>query len=720
MTDPSQPQVITHSSVAVAQLRDGLARFNEAGREDSYVNLMTGLGLPGTAKSGATFFGAERLLRSTELQNLYQGNAYATRIVDKVVDDATRVEWSLTGTNKQFDWTSVKSQVDKLAGLSQIGDAWRWARLYGGGLVVMAVNDGRHFSQPLDLANAKSITGLSTLDSTNTLIQGWFAALGSVAWSEPSGYQPIIPWAGGGKVGALQSSNIIHPSRVIRFDGCRVPAALMVVNGGWSPSVLQRCKKQLTAYGSVYEYAQEIMHDLSVMLVKLEGFNDMTLGDQGIADARELLRQIKWGIDNLNLLVIDKKDAEYQEIKRSVEGFEKLILAFERDLVGASGMTRLILVGEQASGLGASSSDEVRSWYASVQNEQKFTVTPALNRLLEVIFACRRNTTGETVPSEWTVTYEPLWTPEPKAKAEIANIWANTVNTLIMSGTISPDQGLDILVRNGVLEAMPTDSKGLGIEPEPNDIEATAPTDEEEPTTSKDPIPADAMTPQEIAAALGVATIRVTRLVTQERVRLWNKLGKRVISLAEVHAVIEADNTTDAAPKADGEHSLTVSLRPPRSIAQWVPYNPDRPLPPHVTIVHCKDVRPIPAAAFIEALQELARASAPFLLTTGDVGYFDHDDQRVAFSTILGDIAGLYAKVLEIAAASGVECKTHESGYHPHMTLAQLPLGTEYTGAAPPVGSTWSADAIWIDYAGTSTFLFLSGNAAGSGEVTTS
>jgi hypothetical protein len=475
------------------------------------------------------------------------------------------------------------------------------------------------------------------------------ASLGSVAWSEPTGDQVIAPVKG------MSGFATIHPSRVIRFDGCRVPAAMLVNNGGWAPSVLQRCKKQLEAYGSVYGYAQNILHDISVMLVKLEGFNAMLLGDSGTSNAREILRQLRWGIDNLNLFVIDK-GSDYQEIKRSVEGLEKLILAFERDLVGASGMSRLILTGEQASGLGASSSDEIRSWYADVAVQQKWIVTPALNRLLEVIFAIRRNA-GEQVPTEWTIRYEALWTPEPKARAEIAEIWVRTINEAQTGGLMDGDEGYALLVRNGVLEDLP-EADDTDDVPGPNDLEVDptatatparegtadpsapaqpeaanvaeqalngaqvsslveilekvsmgtlapqaaewvigqavpaamateskraatkaaiaaaasgshpaaeqvapatpapvaeqAPTDDDEPDEenpvdvawSNDPLPADAMTAKEIAVAIGVKTGRVTRLVREGRLRQWNVLGKKLISLRDIRAIILEDNQT--------------------------------------------------------------------------------------------------------------------------------------------------------------------------------
>lgn len=330
----------------------------------------------------------------------------------------------------------------------------------------------------------------------------------------------------------------------------------------------------------------------------------------------------------------------YQEVKRSVEGIEKLINSFERDLVGQSGIPRLILTGEQASGLGASSSDEVRSWYDSVAKQQKAVVAPALDRILEVIFAARANA-GERVPNEWTIEFAPLHTPEPKASAEIAKTWVDTAAAAVAAGLMTIEQAQAMLIQNGVLAALPTDDEGEPVEaptqpeaaPEQEAAAPTQPTEESQPVAaqalnsaqvaslvevlgavgrgelapaaaewvisvsvptasiesiraavaaaaasapppapaapavaeqtptdesgepeeepepeiepSRDPIPADAMPARDIAAKLGVYTGRVTRLVKEGRVRMWNKLGLRVISLAEVHDIIASDNETE-------------------------------------------------------------------------------------------------------------------------------------------------------------------------------
>ncbi len=607
---------------------------------DSYINAITGMGLPGTSKSTATWYAPSRRLGPNELQNLYSGNGYAARIIDRMVEDATRCDFKLIGSEKRFDWWSVRSQLDTLGAMQAISDAWKWGRLYGGGLLVLLVNDGKDASEPLDLDAVRELVGFGVLDSSNVQPLGWSAAIGSSAWQQPTGYQILMPADIETNGKSVKLGGVIHPSRCVRFDAMPVPAGVMSLYGGWSPSLLQRCCKALESYGTVLQSALELAQELSVMVLGVADLINKLKSDEDTAGFRKTLRALKQGIDSFNLLAIDKDNMSYQEVKRSVEGIEKLINSFERDLVGQSGIPRLILTGEQASGLGASSSDEVRSWYDSVAKQQKAVVAPALDRILEVIFAARANA-GERVPNEWTIEFAPLHTPEPKASAEIAKTWVDTAAAAVAAGLMTIEQAQAMLIQNGVLAALPTDDEGEPVEaptqpeaaPEQEAAAPTQPTEESQPVAaqalngaqvaslvevlgavgrgelapaaaeriisvsvpsasiesiraavaaaaasapppapvapavaeqtptdesgepeeepepeiepSRDPIPADAMPARDIAAKLGVYTGRVTRLVKEGRVRMWNKLGLRVISLAEIHDIIASDNETE-------------------------------------------------------------------------------------------------------------------------------------------------------------------------------
>lgn len=425
---------------------------------DSYANLVTGLGTS-QDKTRYSAFVPDRVLGPTELAVQYEGDALTARVVDRLVDDATRVDWHLHGADKRYDWGSVKSKLDDLQAIAHCGDAWRWSRLYGGALVIMAVNDGRKYSEPLDMSNIRDFTGLSVVDSSIATPVGFVAGLGSQAFSKPQQYQIMVPL---GK----ETQRVVHASRVIRFDGMRVPASRMITNGGWSPSMIQRCHKSLRGLSTAMQYAENLLQEISVMVLKIPGLSEKLCGGpDNVRQVKGMLETLRWGIDVLHMMGLDS-EMEFQEVKRSVDGVASLIDKFEQQAVRDTGIPRIILTGEQPAGLNADSRGEVRAWYDHVESDRNLVLTPALNRILEVEFALRKRR-GEVVPAEWTIGYDPLLTETKEAQAASAQQWALTMQALIMEGIISPDEARAQLINQGIIEVLPTPSFAKPSEMEP-------------------------------------------------------------------------------------------------------------------------------------------------------------------------------------------------------------------------------------------------------------
>ena len=428
---------------------------------DNYTNLVTQLGTS-YDKSESTAYLSDRILGQTELAMLYEQDAVAARIVDRVVDDATRVSFNLEGALQAFDWASVKSELEDLDALIQIGDAWRWSRLYGGGLVCMAVNDGRKFEEPLDLDHATKLSALSVVDSTMAMPVGYCPGLGSRAFSNPEFYEIQVAFG-------ADRARKIHKSRVIRFDGLRVPSSRMIQNGGWGPSTLQRAWRDLKRLGQALGYAENLLHELSVMVLNIEGLRDMLCGgSDNISQVKQMLETLKWGVDNLHFLGLDSNDT-FQEIKRSVDGVSGLIDKFVDALVRSTNMPRLIILGEQPGGLNADSRGETRAWYDSVEAEQANKLTPALSRLLEVLLAIRANR-GEEVPDEWTISYDSLVSEAPDQQAQTNFTEAQTAQILIVNGIASPDEVRQTLINRGVITPIEDDAMVHPVETDDPEI----------------------------------------------------------------------------------------------------------------------------------------------------------------------------------------------------------------------------------------------------------
>lgn len=421
-------------------------------RVDDYLNVLTGLG-GSRDKSTSTTFARGCDLTHVELDDLYEHDAISARIVDRVVDDATRGEFSLTGTDESYDWASMKSELDDHDVVSELGDGWRWARLYGGAVVVMDVDDGLPMEQPLDLSRATRLRSLQVVESPYVQPTQHNRGLGARAWRRPLRYQ----------VSAGSRVRQVHHTRLIRFDGVRVSSRRLLERGGWGPSVLDRPWSAMRRLGSVEGYAETILHELSVMTLKLEGFeNKMAQGQKGQSEVKQVFEMMRYAIDNLHILVMDQKD-EYGETARSVTGIDLLLKHFVDALVRNTDMPRTILLGEQPGGLNATAEAETRGWYDHVASAQKNVLSPALNRVLTILFALRKQRGGQ-VPSEWTIEYEPLWQPSEKEQAETELVWAQADALRMADSVVSPDEVRARLLKRGHVET--TDGRPMLREPE--------------------------------------------------------------------------------------------------------------------------------------------------------------------------------------------------------------------------------------------------------------
>lgn len=413
-------------------------------RADGYVNLTTLLGKRGTDKSVNSSFEIKKPLDWPVLEAMYEQDAIAARIIDRLPDDATREDVTLKGADTDFDFASVQSELEDLEVMNQVGDAWRWARLYRGSLLVMNINDGGKMAEPLNLKTANKLSSLHVIEARFVTPEGFDPGLGSVAFARPERYSISVPFGSD-----EASARTIHRSRVIRFDGVKVSPSRMIQNGGWGPSVLDRVNTQVTDLGTIMGYASSIMHNLSMQAVQLEGLRDMLCGDaKQQADAKRVIEALQWAMDQLHLIAIDSKD-KYIEITRTVSGLKELIVQFIDAVVRATDMPRTVILGEAPGGLNASGDSELRAWYDFVASQQPKALTPALTRILEVIFAIRSK--KEKVPDEFTIEYKKLWTPSEKEEAETEKIRTETDDISLQNGTKSVPEVRSDMKARGVL-----------------------------------------------------------------------------------------------------------------------------------------------------------------------------------------------------------------------------------------------------------------------------
>jgi phage-related protein (TIGR01555 family) len=390
------------------------------------------------------------------LETLYQQDALAARVIDRLVEDSTREEFTMSRMDEtDFDFAPVASALENLDVRGKLGDGWRWARLYGGSLVVMDVNDGNKLEEPLELENARKLNGLRVIESPWVVPEGFTFAMGSNGFREPEHY--LISFTNG-------AFKKVHWTRVIRFDGVKVPPRVLEREAGWGPSVLDRVWTEISQLGESMGYGKEILQRVSIQLYKIMDFRKKLAGsDKDKEELSGMLRNFRNSIDNLNMAIIDSQD-ELTEANRTVTGITDLMHEFIDALVRATDMPRTVLLGEQPGGLNGNADSEIRSWYDFVRAQQRKTLTPAINRILEVVFAISQNR-GEESPDEWVIDYVPLWQPSEKETAETDLLKAQKDDLYIANMVVAADEVRDRLISDGDLdedaEGIPPDERGV-------------------------------------------------------------------------------------------------------------------------------------------------------------------------------------------------------------------------------------------------------------------
>ena len=522
---------------------------------DAHVNIITKLGL-GADKSNGSRFRRRRRMTNEHLSALYEQDPLHARHVDRIVDDAIREGFTIEESNVPgYDWSGVMSDLEDLQALRQLGDAWRWSRLWGGSIAIPVLKDGAMMAKPPDLSKVRSIRSVNVIPSPWAEPIGQIPGMGSSGFGQPEQYRITLPFQ------TQNPTRLVSSLRVVRFDGVQLSPLEMAKADNWGPSVCERVRDSFAQLAEAEGYARNVMHEISSVSLSMRGYRKMLLGScEDQENLKKILEMLKWERDNLHMTVHDEGD-EFQENTRSVAGLAVLMDKFRDTAVRSVPEPRTIILGEQPGGLGSDASSEIRAWYDFVHSQQPTYLTPGLNKLIEILLAIRRNREpGIELPTKWTIRYNELWQPSDleRAQARLTNAQARAADGLILSAPeIRTDSTLQASYDADVTEAPE------GAEPvttsQPGQPQQAPTEDEPEAGVIVDPkpeiLPSDLRTTAQLGEVLGRGAGSVKSLAKSLGVQVF-KIGggNRISEGALMRAIAEANGVSgDGDGDGDGD-----------------------------------------------------------------------------------------------------------------------------------------------------------------------
>lgn len=430
-------------------------------RTDDWQNVYTALGTLKDKRLGTEVIQARRFQRR-ELSEMYRGSDVVATIVDVPADEMTR-EWLEFIADDDADNEVNAKVMDFLDGADEgpeedqgiqareaMHEALKWARLYGGSGIVMGVNDGRPSDQPINFAGIKSVDFLNVLDRHSLRAATYYKDPMAKKFGRVELYQ-ILNTTGAEVAGG--AARYVHESRVIRFDGVKLPLRDIVNrdNDGWGDSVLTRVWEVVRDYASVWMGFSYLLSDYAQTTIKIKGLANALGRPEGATFVARRMEAIEMSRSIARAVMLDEGE-EFKRETVSLAGIPESMQKFVERLAQAARMPIELLMGQPPGGINGNGETGMRYWYAQVNAMQERMLRPALMKLLRVVLAAKNGPTKGQVPERWSLNFKPLDIPTESERADIYSKVAAASVALVGQGILDPEEAANSHFGSGKMQ----------------------------------------------------------------------------------------------------------------------------------------------------------------------------------------------------------------------------------------------------------------------------
>jgi len=415
-----------------------LGHANEVGlRNDGLANALTGMGMMGRDKSLSTQAQAITFLSQEELEALY-GEWLPRRIVDIYAEQATRrgfkVLFGGEGAAAE-EVVGIEQVIEDMYILENFMLSAKNARLYGGAVLLLYIDDGRSADQPVDKKNIRAVEGMEVLDRWQ--VAPVINEENLYDYSKATFYQIIS-----GDLIRQPQLTLIHKDRILRFDGDWLPYRIRQRNYGWGMSSLQTIYESFKHYWTGLHSAATLLSEFDIFVHKIRGLAQMLAAGKE-ADVRNRLVLNDMSKSVYRGYAIDAEKEELAFISRNFGGIGEILEKTRVDIIGASKIPHTVLFGESPGGLGSTGRSEERDFAKTLADYQQSTFHRPLKQLLEYIMLSQAGPTKGRIPKSWRVHFNDLFELNEREKADVRARVAAVDGRYIQLGVLHPKEVAD-------------------------------------------------------------------------------------------------------------------------------------------------------------------------------------------------------------------------------------------------------------------------------------
>jgi len=404
-------------------------------RRDSWSNVYAGIGKKND-KSIYTNFTSSVTLSDRLLSDLWCGDGFAAKVVRTIPDDMTREGVMIENDTENV----IDKKLDDLDSDLVFNQALIWKRLYGGGVVVMGVNDQQDLEEEINENNIQSIDWLRVYPRTQIDLpfENFDTDTQSKFYGMPEFYT-IMPMRYG-----VQYR--VHRSRVLEFKGVMVPPDRESGNlWYWGMSALQQIWDQIKDIAAGERNLSKLLYELVIGKIKIKGLSSLIASKDWEA-IHNMVEAIDLGKSTINSMILDADGDDFGRDTVNVAGFDKILQVFMSFLAGVAGYPITRLFGQSAMGMNATGDGDEKNYNAEVEAAQNTTLRKPYQRLVDLINMSKEIVKKVTNP---TVKFNPLFQQTQTEIITNQKIQADIDNIYMQNSVLSPEEVRENRFANG-------------------------------------------------------------------------------------------------------------------------------------------------------------------------------------------------------------------------------------------------------------------------------
>jgi phage-related protein (TIGR01555 family) len=442
-----------------------IARVLENVRLDSWINLANGFGTT-SDKTTRGFFGTVNPIADPELAALFQGSAFAARVVNALPREALREGFMLEDKDRERATLRVKWLEQRWNVTPTILQTWIWARLFGGCVDWFGYLDSSASMTPLQ-ESSKKIAFIKDIDR-RFLVPFRFYAQGPKAGQVETYHLFAVE-------GRQSLLGEIHESRLVRWPGALTERQAKISLNTWDYSFLQQPYEALRANGNVWKAIELLVNDANQAVFKIKRFWEMLAGKEGEAlktriAAMDLVRSVA------RAMILDADGESFERQSTTFSGLAELDQQALKRLAGEADIPLMIFMGESPSGLNATGDPTIRAWLSKVRSERTQVCEPRLKEIVRRLLSDPECPYPLQAGEEVSIKWPDLWEPTAKEAAEIRKLEHDTAAIAIDKEIVLPEEAalslyggenpfiqIDLQLREAIIAAEKKALSGEGV-----------------------------------------------------------------------------------------------------------------------------------------------------------------------------------------------------------------------------------------------------------------